>query len=401
MLRAETTRRQPSVSGSPLTKMRSGISALGEEAHRLIIEACPVGIVVAAMSGEIVVANTEMGRMLGYVPNHLVGRNLQDFLPLNVSEPMLPSDPDGEGASPETSKRLLSIKRRDGGKLPVEVSLRHVSTAEGCFVVAIVVDITERARAERVKDEFLATVSHELRTPLTSIGGALGLLVASAKASDSLPASTVRLLTIAHANSQRLARLVNAILDMEKLESGKVVFVLKRVDVRSLVEQAIETSRSLMNGSGIRLRFCADDPPADIRADPHWVVQIVTNLLSNAIKFSPAGEEVVVSLEQRGGTVRISVRDHGPGVPESFRPFIFNKFAQADNADNRQEGGPGLGLSIVRAIVEKLGGSVGFGDAPGGGAIFHVDLPGWEQVANAAPGTGDQSADHSAPVEGF
>jgi signal transduction histidine kinase len=246
-------------------------------------------------------------------------------------------------------------------------------------VLGVIVDMSERLRIEGLKDEFVATVSHELRTPLTSIAGALGLLIGHA--GGTLPAPAMRLLTIAHANSQRLGRLVNSILDMEKMESGKVVFVLKRVEVRALVTQAIENNRGFAEEYGVRITLDAASTSGDIRADPDWLMQIVTNLLSNAIKFSPQGEEVVVAIESRGGKILISVRDHGHGVPEEFKPRIFDKFAQADNSDARQQGGTGLGLSIVKQIVERLGGAVSFDDAYGGGAIFRVEIPAWQQGA--------------------
>jgi signal transduction histidine kinase len=194
-----------------------------------------------------------------------------------------------------------------------------------------------------------------------------------------LPAPTLRLLKIAQANSQRLVRLVNSILDMEKIESGRLVFVLKRVEVRSLVEQAIDANRGFADSCGVRIRLDEASAAGDMRGDPDWLLQVVTNLLSNAVKFSPPGEEVEIAIENRSGRVHLSVRDHGHGVPEDFKPRIFEKFAQADASDARQLGGTGLGLSIVKQIVTRLGGEVGFADAPGGGAIFHVELPGWEQ----------------------
>ena len=240
-------------------------------------------------------------------------------------------------------------------------------------------DATPAKLMERLKDEFVATVSHELRTPLTSIAGALSLLINDA--GGTLPVQAKRLLTIAHANSQRLVRLVNNILDMERIESGKVVFVQKQVEVRSLVEEAIEANRGFADGFGVRIKLNVASAAGDIRGDPDWLLQVVTNLLSNAVKFSPPGEEVEVAIQNLSGTIRISVRDHGHGVPDDFKPRIFEKFAQADASDARQLGGTGLGLSIVKQIVTRLGGEVSFGDAPGGGAIFHVEFPGFMQMA--------------------
>jgi signal transduction histidine kinase len=235
----------------------------------------------------------------------------------------------------------------------------------------------ERKRLDRLKDEFIATVSHELRTPLTSIFASLGLLVG--QATGDLPEPMVRLLAIAHRNSERLVRLVNDILDTEKMQSGRVVFTFARVDVRSLVEHAIEGNRELAEGYGVRMRLEGAHAVCDVRADPDRLAQVVTNLLSNALKFSPAQDEVVVAIEESTDAVRISVRDHGAGISADFKPHIFERFAQADATNSRQNGGTGLGLSIVKQIVDRLGGEVSFADAPAGGTIFHVALPCWGQ----------------------
>jgi signal transduction histidine kinase len=234
----------------------------------------------------------------------------------------------------------------------------------------------ERKRLERLKDEFVSTVSHELRTPLTSIAASLGLLIG--KLAGILPGPAGRLLSIAYTNSRRLVRLVNDILDIEKLESGRVMFDLTKVDIRLLVEHAIEANRGYAQSLKVRIRLIDSTAVGEVRADADRLVQVVTNLLSNAIKFSPADNEVVVSIEKGTGAIRISVRDHGIGIPEEFRAHLFEKFAQADATNARQNGGTGLGLSIVKQIVERLGGEVGFNDAPGGGTIFYVELPTWD-----------------------
>jgi len=256
----------------------------------------------------------------------------------------------------------------------------------------------ERDRAERdkqvaesaahLKSEFVATVSHEMRTPLTSIAASLGLLAGTAH--DAMPDASRRLITIAHANSSRLVRLVNDILDIEKLESGKVVFDLQHVDVQTLVEQALEANRPLAENFGVTL--CIEPTSARVHADPNRLTQVITNLLSNAIKFSPPGRNVVVRIARRGNRVRISVRDHGPGVPEAFRPHIFNRFAQASLSEAGQMPGAGLGLSIAKQIVVRLGGEVGFADAPGGGTIFFVDIPRSTVVPSIADGLEIQPA---------
>jgi signal transduction histidine kinase len=235
----------------------------------------------------------------------------------------------------------------------------------------------ERKRLDRLKDEFVSTVSHELRTPLTSIYASLGLLMG--QAAGELPEPMARLVAIAHKNSERLVRLVNDILDAEKMQSGRAEFNFRRVDVRSLVAHAIEGNRALAKGYEVRIRLEGADAVGDVRTDPDRLTQVITNLLSNALKFSSAHDEVVVLIEEAVDAVRISVRDHGVGISADFKPHIFERFAQADATNTRQRGGTGLGLSIVKQIVDRLGGETGFTDAPGGGTIFHVEVPCWRQ----------------------
>jgi PAS domain S-box-containing protein len=249
-------------------------------------------------------------------------------------------------------------------------------------LVGISRDITEHKRHEQMKDEFVATVSHELRTPLTSIAGALGLLAGGV--GGALPDSTLRLLKIAQANCQRLVRLVNDILDIQKIETGNMAFDLRPLDIRALVEQAIEASRGFAETYGVPVRLDNSATDDVVLADPDRLTQVVTNLLSNAVKFSPRGAEVIVSIENHGGTVRISVRDYGPGIPEAYRESIFEKFVQVDATNTRLIGGTGLGLNIVKQIVERLKGEIGFEAAPGGGTIFHLTLGALERAVLAS-----------------
>jgi signal transduction histidine kinase len=236
-------------------------------------------------------------------------------------------------------------------------------------------DVTEEKRIERMKDEFIATVSHELRTPVTAIAGPLGLLMGEAV--GDLPASAKRLVTMAHNNSKRLARLVNDILDIEKIESGRMRFDFRHLDLKPLVEQAIETNRLLAEQFGVPVRLDPQASNAAVYTDGDRLMHVLTNLLSNAVKFSQSHEEAVVSIQARDDVVRIAISDHGPGIPDEFKTLIFDKFAQVDATDARRKGGTGLGLSIVRETMNRLGGSVGYTPAPSGGSIFHVDVPRW------------------------
>jgi len=346
-----------------------------EEMFRLAVEAYPSGMVMIDAAGRLEMVNSETEQLFGYRRDELIGRPVDILVPARL-RPQHAEHREQFARQPEARRmganRDLFGVRKDGTEFPVEVGLNPIRTRKGLHVLSVIVDISERKRIERLKDEFVSTVSHELRTPLTSISASLGLLTGAADVK--LPEATKRLITIAHSNSQRLVRLINDILDIEKIESGKVAFRLQRVEVRSLIAQAIESNRALADGHGVRLRF-EESPVYDARSDPDRLMQVVANLLSNAIKFSPPGADVVVAIESRGEQVRITVRDHGPGIPEEFKSRMFEKFAQADSSNQRQGGGTGLGLSIVKQIVLRLGGEVGFSDPPGGGTVFHVDLP--------------------------
>ena len=347
------------------------------QVYRVAVEDCPSGLVIYRDDGIIVHANAAMERLFGYARAELSGCSIKQVLPVCP----IRSVSDGEPTS-SRSRRLLGV-RKDQSQFPVEIYLNSTTLADTRCTLAVVLDDTERHTNEHLKDEFVSTVSHELRTPLTSIAGSLGLLAGGAV--GAMPESTMRLLKIAHKNSERLVRLINDILDIEKIESGKVVFDLRCVELHGLIEQAIEANRGYAESLEVSLTFVPAAEPAFVRVDPDRMVQVVTNLLSNACKFSPPKESVSVAIELTPSTVRIAVRDRGAGIPDDFRPRIFEKFSQADVADPRRKGGTGLGLSIVKQIVTLLGGSVGFRDADGGGTVFHVDLPRWNVTERPSP----------------
>jgi PAS domain S-box-containing protein len=357
----------------------------GTERERLYlaaVESCPSGMVMIDASGKILLVNAETEKLFGYQRGDLLGQSVDILVPARYRG-QHPRHRETFAAHPGTraigAGRDLFGLRKDGTEFPVEIGLNPIRTRDGLVILSVIIDISERKRNERLKDEFVATVSHELRTPLTSIAGSLGLLIGNG--AGKLPEPTVRLLAIAHKNSQRLVRLINDILDMEKIESGRVVFDLEQVELRSLAEQAIEDNRGFAEGYAVAVRLDPASVACQVSADPDRLLQVITNLLSNAIKFSPRDNEVVVAIEHRDNAVRMTVRDHGPGIPDEFKSRVFDKFAQADACDARQKGGTGLGLSIVKQIVTRLGGEVGFADASGGGTVFHVELPACGQTA--------------------
>jgi signal transduction histidine kinase len=242
-----------------------------------------------------------------------------------------------------------------------------------------------------ILDEFVATASHELRTPLTSIAASMGLLAGGA--GGTMPPLAGRLVTIAHANTQRMVRLVNDILDIAKIDAGSMPFNLAPVNLAAVAGQAIEAGRAFAETHAVSIQFAAATETCFVCADADRLMQIVANLLSNAIKFSPRDETVTVAVERRADMGCIVVRDHGIGIAEAFRPRIFDKFAQADAIDTRQKGGTGLGLSIVKKIVDRHGGTIDFEPAIDGGTIFSVGIPLWPK---AARGVRKQPADSLA-----
>lgn len=241
----------------------------------------------------------------------------------------------------------------------------------------------EAERANRVKSEFLSTVSHELRTPLTSLSGSIALIQGGAL--GPLPPPVEDMLRIAHKNSQRLGYLINDLLDMDKLMAGKLRVELKGQPLMPLVEQAIEGIRDYAEPYGVRFELVLRLDDARVCVDAQRLLQVLANLLSNAAKFSPAGDVVAVAVESIDDSFRVSVTDHGPGIPDDFRERIFQKFSQADASDTRQKGGTGLGLAISRELIERMGGVIGFESVEGQGACFHFDLP-------TASGLGEQEA---------
>lgn len=236
-------------------------------------------------------------------------------------------------------------------------------------------DITELRRIDRMKTEFVSTVSHELRTPLTSIRGSLGLI--SGGVAGELPEAMKSLVGIAKSNCERLIRLINDILDSEKIESGKLRLDLQVVDMRQLVQQALAANDGFAGQHGVRLVMRAPETPLHVRIDSDRMTQVLTNLLSNAVKFSPTGSPVEVRLSRTAQKVRVEVVDVGPGIPQEFHGRIFQKFSQADSSDTRQKGGTGLGLNISRALVEKMGGTIGFSSKAGVGTNFFFEMPEW------------------------
>ncbi len=248
----------------------------------------------------------------------------------------------------------------------------YTSDGRPLGAVAVLHDITERKRIEQLQREFISTVSHELRTPLTSISGALALICSNVM--GEVPEQMRELLHIAQQNSLRLSALIDDLLDMDKLHAGKMRFELLEQPLRPQLEMALQSNRSYAERHGVQLQL-GECPQVQVRVDAMRLQQVLSNLLSNAAKFSPPGEHVELSARLRDGQVRVSVRDRGPGISTDFRERVFQKFAQADSSDSRQQGGTGLGLAISKELMERMGGRIGFESEFGHGACFWFELP--------------------------
>jgi PAS domain S-box-containing protein len=265
-----------------------------------------------------------------------------------------------------------TIFRADGNSFPAEYVLTPISH-QGRFSGSVLSfrDISQRYALDRLKDEFISTVSHELRTPLTSIRGALGLL--SSGMLGGMNEKSANLLRIALTNSDRLVRLINDILDLERIQSGKEPLAFRPVQLANIVRQGIDGMQPVADSAGVQLIH--DTTQVDITADPDRLLQVVTNLLSNAIKFSPPDSTVSVMMRPGASGVTVSVIDQGRGIPADKLEAIFGRFQQVDASDSRQKGGSGLGLAICRTIVLQHAGRIWAERNPVRGATFRIFLP--------------------------
>jgi PAS domain S-box-containing protein len=291
----------------------------------------------------------------------------------------------GRLAAGESQSSLqTTFRTRAGARLRVEGNAAvQLEGGRPVASLAIFRNITERERLARMKDEFVATVSHELRTPLTSMLGALSLL--SGPRLEEHPGRRRELTEVAVRNGERLLRLVNQLLDIQKLEAGQLRMTIVASDVVELLEEAGNGVAALAESKGVRIQLTSERG-LRVLCDRERIVQVLFNVLSNAIKFSPAGEEVVARARGAGEAVEIEVCDRGPGIPPEFRGQLFEPFAQADGGSTRSTGGSGLGLYISRQLVEAMAGGIRLEDGEGGGTRAVVWVPRVAPPAGAAAG---------------
>ncbi len=329
-----------------------------QERFRQFMDNSPVMAVIKDGQGRYVYANAPLEKTFNISFADLKGKDDYAWLPRVAAEAVRVND-FKVLRSGEVLQDIEIVPTPSGGDREWLVFKFPIETAESGRMLGVVgLDVTEQRRSERLKSEFVSVVSHELRTPLTSIRGALGLLAGGV--AGEMSAQARQMIDIAQKNGDRLILLINDILDIEKIESGQMRFEISSFELRPWLLNAVEQNRNYGEALGVQIEVDIPENLGDlcVRSDANRLDQVVANLLSNACKWTPNGGTVRVTVEIAGTQARISVIDQGPGVPPEFVPRLFEKFGQADSSSTRKKGGTGLGLTITRAILEKLDGSI-------------------------------------------
>ena len=395
-----------------VTERRQAEEALRFQAH--LLDTVEQAVIATDTAGRITYWNSFAEKLYGWSAAEAVGRNIVEVTPTEESRAQS-LDIMTRLAAGESWSGEFQVRRRDGTRFPAQVTDTPILDAGGQLVgiVGVSVDITERKRADaernellkreraaraeaeeasRLKDEFLATVSHELRTPLTAILGWAQLLQSSSLDQQ----TTRRALETVERNAHAQMQLIEDLLDVSRIITGKLRLDVRPVELAPIMVAAADAARPAAEAKGIKLSTDSGEDAPVVLGDADRLQQVVWNLLSNAIKFTPQGGEVRLALARRDGQAEISVRDTGQGIAPEFLPHVFERFRQADQTPTRAHGGLGLGLAIVRHLVELHGGAVAATSAgEGQGATFAVQLP----LAELRHADGGTRIDKSTPEQ--
>lgn len=377
------------VHGIDVTEQHEAEEALhiATRQRELILESVGDGIYGIDLEGRLTFINEAGARLLGYHPADLTGREIHTVIHH--------SHADGTPYSRVTSPILQGMRRReavrmrdevfwrhDGTKIPVEYTANPlIEDGQLAGMVVAFQDVSERRRLDRMKDEFISTVSHELRTPLTSLRASLGLI--SSGALNKRPEKQLQMIEMAIGNCDRLVRLVNDILDFEKMESGRLPLNREAFEAIDLLRRAADVAHA--TATEVHISFQIQAGKGRVFADPERTMQVLNELVSNAIKFSPPKTVIRLGTQPASeGEVCFVVEDQGRGIPPEKLEHIFDKFQQGDASDSRALGGTGLGLALCRSIVEQLGGRIWAESTLGKGSRFLFTLPTVEGAAEQA-----------------
>ena len=318
---------------------------------------------------ELLYLNKRSLQLMNWTSEDIIGKRLSDV-----------SSSFDEAAFRSRGARLLSgeteavLYETTKNGVPVEVSLQLDRTLDGTArFVSVVRDISERKRAERDKAEFVATVSHELRSPLTSIKGSLNLIASGAVGPVTDRAKP--LINVALRNVDRLVRLITDLLDLEKLDADMMDFGFETVDLVAFAEDAVAANVGYGHEYGVSLQRVGSKTPVFANISRDGMMQVLTNLISNAVKFSEKGQCVELGVAEDEDGIRLTVTDHGPGIPADAAKLLFARFVQVHAQVDQRRSGTGLGLSIAKSIVEKHSGRIWLTSEVGRGTTFIIDLP--------------------------
>ena len=342
-----------------------------EEKYHNIFDSAPLGILHYTFEGKITSKNKMAMDLIEVSDDALMKINLlNDVRDLMFLDAIKNSLKGQIGQYKGSTQAIISSSDK-----PIRMYCRgtHDVNGEISGGVAILEDITEDSRVEKLKNEFISTVSHELRTPLTAIFGSVELLK-NAK-SQFTESQFDSLISVVSRNSERLLNLVNDILDIEKIGTGKMEFHFESLDLTDLLRQSIADNQSYADQYGVEYVLFEAPENTLMTVDKNRIQQVIANLLSNAAKFSLKDSQIQVGIIKKDNVVRVYVKDNGPGIPVEFQDKIFEKFTQSDASDTRKSGGTGLGLAISKEIVERMNGQLDFETELGRGSLFYFELP--------------------------
>lgn len=362
-----------------ITELHNSRHALeaSEKRFRQVLSAAPIGMVLMDNNGRFLGVNDAFCALAGYSEEDLLANvRMPDMMSKDERKKLYSAISDlmnSDGSHVYTGEhRIVNSNGTERWGL-FHTTWAYDKNKDEHYFISQIIDITDQKKIEQIKNEFVSTVSHELRTPLTSIKGALGLVLATG--SDQLEDAKKRLIDIALSNTERLTTIVNDILDLEKISSGEVDFVFQDLDMTALINEAVRENSPFATTHKNTLRFEHPDEPLNVSADFNRSKQVLANLISNACKYSDPETEVLIKAEQLEGKVIVYIQNRGPGIPDNFKPLMFQAFSQADSSDTRAKGGTGLGLNITKQIVTRHQGEIGFESTPDGITVFWFTYP--------------------------